>query len=412
MRKIKFKDIANFESGQSPESKYYTQSDGVPFLQGNRTFGKKYPNIDTYTTKVTKIAHKGEVLMSVRAPVGDLNIAPMDLCIGRGLGSIQSKKGNNEFIYYALKHNIKSLIKQGTGTTYLSVNKNIINDLDLIIPSEEDIQNKIASLLSNIDSKIENNYKIYFEFESMVKTIFNYFFLQYEFPNEEGKPYKSSGGEMLWNEDLNREIPKGWKVKEIGEVINSNRGISYNSKNLEGDGVPMINLASFGIDGTYKEDGIKSYNGNYTTDKVLKPFDLVICNTQQTAIDFDKDIIGRAFLVPDIFDGDVVHSHHVTKINVKNDDFKFYLSRLFNTSFFHKYIAGFTNGTNILGLDFKGIETYKTEIPDDKIMKKFAELSIDIEKRKSQIIKENKELASLRDFLLPLLMNGQVTFKD
>ena len=86
--KIKFKEIANFVAGQSPQSKYYTENEGTPFLQGNRTFGQFYPEIDTYTTKVTKMAKKGDILMSVRAPVGDLNFAPTDLCIGRGLSSI------------------------------------------------------------------------------------------------------------------------------------------------------------------------------------------------------------------------------------------------------------------------------------------------------------------------------------
>ncbi len=145
---------------------------------------------------------------------------------------------------------------------------------------------------------------------------------------------------------------------------------------------------------------------------MIKPFDLVICNTQQTAIDYKKDIIGRAFLVPDIFERDIVTSHHVTTIHVKKDNMKYFLHRFFNTDYFHKYVAGFTNGTNILGLIFGGIEKYRLEIPSDYVLDKFAELMLDIEMKKSRIIKENQELASLRNFLLPLLMNGQVGFKD
>ncbi|MCM1224112.1 MAG: restriction endonuclease subunit S [Lachnospiraceae bacterium] len=236
--------------------------------------------------------------------------------------------------------------------------------------------------------------------------------MQFEFPNEEGKPYKFSGGKMVWNEELKKEIPEGWKVDFLGNLFMSNRGISYNSKTIEGDGVPMINLASFNVDGSYKEEGIKTYSGQYTKDKVVKPFDLLMCNTQQTAIDYKKDIIGKAFLVPDIFDGDIVTSHHVTTIQVKKDNMKYFLHRLFNTDYFHKYVAGFTNGTNILCLIFSGIEKYKLEIPDDMVLDKFAKLMLDIEMQKSKMIKENQELVSLRDFLLPLLMNGQVGFKD
>ena len=116
-------------------------------------------------------------------------------------------------------------------------------------------------------------------------------------------------------------------------------------------------------------------------------------------------------LVPDIFDGDVVSSHHVNVIRTANPDLRFYLLYLFNSDFYHKYISGFTNGTNILGLLFNGVEDYKTEIPPAKLLKKFAAIVMDVEKQKNEIIKENRRLVSLRDFLLPLLMNGQVTFK-
>jgi type I restriction enzyme S subunit len=272
-------------------------------------------------------------------------------------------------------------------------------------------QEKCADIVKVLNKKIENNNRINSELEAMAKTIYDYWFLQFEFPNEDGKPYKSSGGKMVWNEELKREIPEEWKVDFLGRLFTSKRGISYNSKSIEGSGVPMINLASFNVDGSYKEEGIKVYSGEYSEEKVVRPFELLMCNTQQTAIDYKKDIIGKAFLVPDIFEGDIVTSHHVTTIQVKKDNMKYFLHRLFNTDYFHKYAAGFTNGTNILGLIFSGIENYRLEIPDDAVLEKFADLILDIEMKKSKIIKENQELISLRDFLLPLLMNGQVGFK-
>lgn len=313
--------------------------------------------------------------------------------------------------YFKLEDFKKMMLNISVGATMPSLNTKLMDSIPLNVPARE-IQDKIASLLDSIDSKIESNNKINMELESMAKTIYDYWFLQFEFPNGDGKPYKSAGGKMVWNEELNREIPEGWRVNSLGNLFTSNRGISYNSKTLEGNGIPMINLASFNIDGTYKEDGIKTYSGQYTVEKVVKPFDLLMCNTQQTAIDYKKDIIGKSILVPDIFEGDIVTSHHVTTIQVKNDNMKYYLNRLFNSDYFHKYVAGFTNGTNILGLIFGGIEKYKLEIPDNTVLDKFEKLMLDIEVKKSKTIKENQELVSLRDFLLPLLMNGQVGFKD
>ena len=320
------------------------------------------------------------------------------------------KKGYNlRYIYYLLS--ILDLRGYITGSAQPKLNQENLASIQLQLPNINR-QNKVAQILSCIDNKIEINNKINSELEAMEKVIYNYWFLQFEFPNEQGRPYKSSGGKMVWNEELKREIPVGWKVKKIGETFSSSRGISYNSKNLGEKGVPMINLASFKPGGGYKIEGIKKFTGDYDEDKCLKAYDLVICNTQQTAIDYSKDIIGNAFLIPDIFESDIVSSHHVTTIKVKNENIKYYLCSLFNTKHFHRYIAGFTNGTNILGLLFNGVENYKSEIPDEKTLERYSIFCRDIEKRKSQIIKENHELTSLRDFLLPLLMNGQVSFEE
>ena len=132
------------------------------------------------------------------------------------------------------------------------------------------------------------------ELEALAKTIYDYWFVQFDFPDKNGKPYKSSGGKMVWNDQLKREVPEGWVVDRIGSHIRSNRGISYSTKNIaSGKGFPMINLNSFNVDSTYKVAGIKTFEGDVLDNKLLKPFDLVMCNTQQTDLDPKKDIIGK-----------------------------------------------------------------------------------------------------------------------
>lgn len=288
------------------------------------------------------------------------------------------------------------------------------SDMDsLIIPVPEmTIQKKIGDMYCDLSEKIETNSKINAELEALEKTIYDYWFLQFDFPDENGKPYKSSGGKMVWCEELKREIPEGWKVEKLGDHFTTCRGVSYSTATLGETGVPMINLASFSPNGEYKVNGIKYFIGEYSDEKILKPFDLVMCNTQQTAIDYTKDIIGKALLVPDLFNGDIVSSHHVNAIKTDDENLKFYLYMLFNSPYFHRYVTGFANGTNILGLVFSGVENYIVEIPPKDILSKFANTILEIEKKKSQIIIESQELTSLRDFLLPLLMNGQVTFSE
>ena len=311
----------------------------------------------------------------------------------------------NKYLFYCYK-NIHWYTSKGS-TIY---NDNIRNT-KIVVPSLES-QQKIAAVFSTLDDKIALNSRMNAKLEQMAKRLYDYWFVQFDFPNADDKPYKYSGGTMEYNEVLKREIPAGWEVKKLGTLFTTNRGVSYSTKTITGDkGIPMINLASFSPDGSYKIDGIKTYTGEYTNEKVLKPFDLVMCNTQQTAIDFSKDIIGKALLVPDIFEGDITSSHHVNTLNVHDEKLKFYLYRLFNTDYFHSYISHYASGTNIMGLDFAGVENYSAVIPSEEVLSKFADFTLNIEKKKSEIIRENKKLISLRDRLLPLLMNGQVEVK-
>ena len=159
--RYKLQDIVDVTMGQSPKSEFYNNDgEGVPFLQGNRTFGFKYPTFDTFTTMVTKEAKAGDVIMSVRAPVGDLNITPVDICLGRGVCSLRMKNGNQEFLYYMMKYYIPQLMNKESGTVFGSVNRNDIIGLEIDIPNDAEKQEKISRFLSMLDEKIQINNKI------------------------------------------------------------------------------------------------------------------------------------------------------------------------------------------------------------------------------------------------------------
>ena len=113
----KLKDECYVVMGQSPSSTSYNQTGvGFAFMQGRKTFGNKYPKIEMWTSTPTKIGKKDSVLLSVRAPVGDINMAPCDLCIGRGLASIKMKNGHNQYLYYLLKNNVDKVKKKALNT--------------------------------------------------------------------------------------------------------------------------------------------------------------------------------------------------------------------------------------------------------------------------------------------------------
>lgn len=293
-----------------------------------------------------------------------------------------------------------------------SVQPDLTHDMfkSIMIPMPTmSVQKKIAKMYSDISDKIENNNKINAELESMAKTIYDYWFLQFEFPNEDGKPYKSSGGKMVWNEELKREIPEEWKVSQLKDKYSIKRGISYTSKDIEsGDGVPMINLACIDINRNYRNGELKYYNGKVTDSSKLDSEDLLIACTDLTR---NADIVGSPILTPSD-NKTYTYSMDIAKL-IPDDRYfnRFYLYMTLRTDFYHNYIKKWASGTNVLHLNLDGISWYKTWIPPIEIQNKFALIIENIHKKKCEILSENQELASLRDFLLPMLMNGQVGFK-
>ena len=419
MKRYKLGEIVTVLAGGTPSTKidkYWSGS--IPWLSV-----KDFCSVNKWVSSTEKtitqegfdncpssMLKKGDLILSARGTVGKIAMVDKNMAFNQSCFGLRAKKDfvTSDFLFYWFLNNQQIFKGAQQGNVFKSITLDFFEKTNAIIPPLQ-TQQKIAAVLSSLDDKIALNKKINAKLEAMAKRLYDYWFVQFDYPDKNGKPYKTSGGKMVWNEVLKREIPEGWEVKRLGELVITNRGVSYSTKTITGDvGIPMINLASFSPDGSYKIDGIKLYTGDYSQEKVLKPFDLVMCNTQQTAIDFSKDIIGKALLIPDIFEGDITSSHHVNTLKVHDEKLKFYLYRLFNTDYFHAYISHFASGTNIMGLDFAGVENYTAVIPSDEILSKFADFTLNIEKKKSEIIRENKKLTDLRDRLLPLLMNGQV----
>lgn len=210
---LRLSEIADVIMGQSPKSKFYNENgDGLPFFQGCGDFSEIYPIPKKWCTKPLKVAIEHDVLMSVRAPVGDLNLANQQCIIGRGLCALRPKMENDRFLYYLMKGNVGNLISLGTGSVYDSVNKSTIENFGLKVPPVS-LQRKIASILSAYDDLIENNTRRIKILEEMAQAVYKEWFVNFRFPgHEKVKMVDSELG----------KIPEGWKVKEIrdfGEVV-------------------------------------------------------------------------------------------------------------------------------------------------------------------------------------------------
>ena len=230
--------------------------------------------------------------------------------------------------------------------------------------------------------------------------------MQFDFPDENGNPYKSSGGKMVWNDFLKRNMPEGWLVGYVKEFIAPiERGISYSSEDIASpNGFPMLNLACYSKAGDYRVGEMKYYSGRIKEEYKVSPLTLLIACTDMTQ---GADVIGRPILATEEYER-YVFSMDLAKLTPNNIG-KMYLYYTLRTPFYHRYIKPFASGTTVKHLNVKGVEDYKIAVPPIYLQKSFENTIKNIKHQQMLLIKETLLLTKQRDGLLPLLMNGQVS---
>ena len=229
-KEVKLGDIVDITMGQSPKSEFYNKrNEGMPFLQGSATFGFMHPYFETYSSDIKKIAINGSVLMSVRAPVGDLNIANADVCIGRGLCSINGKSNIiNRYIFYLLSYYKPKLLNMQKGTTFGAITKDDILNFKVLIAEDIEEQKRIASALSKIDAYLENTIKLIEEKERFKRGIAKKLLTCKEGENIPEARFKGFEDE--------------WETKTLNSISNIKKGEQKNKLDLIADGkYPVLN---------------------------------------------------------------------------------------------------------------------------------------------------------------------------
>lgn len=310
--------------------------------------------------------------------------------------------------YFKLAEFKKMMLNISVGATMPSLNTDLMDSVQLNL-LERNKQDKIADLLNDIDGKIEKNNEVNAELEAMARTIYDYWFLQFDFPDENGKPYKSSGGKMVWNEELKREIPEGWKVKRIKDCVKHiNTGLNPRDNFVLGQGdikyVTVKNLMS---------NGTLDFASCDTIDSRAKKIIHKRSDVAKGDILFASIApLGRCFIVqkePEKWD--INESVFSIRPNIDMVS-KEYLYLFFISQAFVRLAEFSSTGSVFYGIRISTLENMQIIIPDEDTMQKFTNYTSDILYKKYLNFIGNHELASLRDFLLPLLMNGQVGFKE
>ncbi|MYV21291.1 hypothetical protein FYN05_05590 [Lactobacillus salivarius] len=206
------------------------------------TSNLSYVDESTYLDRIKRAKpEEGDIIISREAPMGVVGIVPegFKCCLGQRLVllKVDRSKCDPQYLLYALLSNIVQVqIHRIDLTGSIVSNLNIPDMKKLLIPMVNENMDKVGGYLQSIDSKISNNNAIAQQLEAMAKTIYDYWFLQFEFPNEEGKPYRSSGGRMIWNEELQQEIPEGWTSTRLKDIIVENPKSKIKVSDVKNDG--------------------------------------------------------------------------------------------------------------------------------------------------------------------------------
>ncbi len=317
--------------------------------------------------------------------------------------------------YYLVSPEMQTLLLSwaGSGGTRNALTKGMIESLEIPLPPLPE-QRAIAHVLGTLDDKIELNRRMNETLESMARTIFRDWFVDFgptRAKMEDRAPYLppevwSLFPDRLVDSELG-PIPAGWGVETLSDCIDVARGLSYKGSGLSPSGMPMHNLNSVYEGGGYKGDGIKYYNGDFQERHVTQPGDVIVANTEQG---HDRLLIGYGAIVPKRFDDNGLFSHHIYRVRPKSSyslspDF---VCQLLNTQAMHDTVSGYATGTTVNMLPVDALRIPPIVVPPTQLVIAFSTIAETSRIRQDKILVESHTLATLRDALLPKLVSGEV----
>lgn len=399
-KEVSLSELGKTITGKTPSSQYPEDfGDEVPFITPSDSFEKKYiSRSERYLSRLGSDRLKDKIISSDSIMV---------TCIGSAMGKVAknslpsvtnqqinsiivNENFDSDYIYYLFKNNYAVFRNAASGSTAIPIlNKTDFDNLRFKVELNLNEQRKMVSILSTIDDKIEINNQINQELEAMAKTLYDYWFVQFDFPDQNGKPYKSSGGKMVYNQELKREIPEGWGVENLFNVAEVQYGYPFSTDyfNSTGEGVPVIRI----------RDILGNDTTNYSTEEVEDKYKI---NVGDVLIGMDGNFHMNYWIKENCY-----LNQRVVKVNsdkLPNMVLKYQIEP------FIKLREKSVSRTTVGHLSDKDLKAINVILPKDKylssIFEKFESILENIIINQQQ----NQELTQLRDWLLPMLMNGQV----
>lgn len=362
--------------GQSPDSSTYNEAEnGLPFFQGNADFGELHPMVRMWCTEPTKIAQKEDILISVRAPIGALNVANCKCCIGRGLAALRVNEDKcvQKYLWYALSNKVDELNSKGTGSTFKAINKKILAETEIPLPPLAE-QRKIAAVLDKVSDLIAKRNQQLTKLDELVKARFVEMF-----------------GDMIEN-------PHHWPVQQLGDIADIVAGITKGRKTKEEDLLEVPYMAVSNVkDGYIDWTTIKTISATQSeiNQYRLLPNDILMTEGG------DPDKLGRGAIIkcpPE----NCIHQNHIFRVRLN--------SAIISTRYFAEFLKHqqakqyflrcAKQTTGIASINMRQLKGLPTLLPPVEMQKCFSVFVEQTEKTKAIIIQSLNKLETLKRALM------------
>lgn len=400
-------ELGDFQRGKS---RHRPRNDATLFSGG------KYPLIQTGEIKEANLyinAHsavyndfglaqsmlwpKDTLCITIAANIAETALLGYPMCFPDSVVGFNAyaEQSSELFMHYVFTYIRRAIQSSATGSIQDNINIEYLTSLKFKIPFKN-YQDKIAAVLSALDAKIDLNNRINAELEALAKTVYDYWFVQFDFPDANGKPYKSSGGIMAWNEELKRDIPEGWEVLQLSKKLTFEKGVEPGSAEYSEhkESIHHVKFIRVGdVDG----------GSNIFIDTRLKNYAIV--SEQDVLVTFDGSVGKVAFGLEGAYSGGLRRIYDRSGILDSSLIYFIFKDERINKTI-HKYATG-----SILLHAGSSIDVLKIPYCEN-IYLEFQSMIKEAYRKMVMNKNENRHISELRDWLLPMLMNGQVTVAD
>ena len=368
----KLGDVCVINMGQSPDSSTYNEKgDGIPFFQGNADFGEVTPNARIWCTDPTKIAQKDDILISVRAPIGALNMANTACCIGRGLAALTPNKRlcSGKYLWYALSGKVTELNNKGTGSTFKAINKSVLAETEITLPPLE-TQRRIAAVLDKVSALIALRRQQLDKLDELVKARFVEMF-----------------GDLKSN-------PQGWPVVPFSEFakIDGNMTTDYEKyADYPHIGIDSIEKGTGELKGyrTVREDGVISGKYIFTPQHII--YSKIRPNLNKVAL-------------PDFYGVCSADAYPILPNRLNCN--RVFLAAVMRSEYYLDYILQFSSRTNLPKVNRKEIAGFCMPLPPLALQEQFAAFVAQTDKAKLTIQNGLEKLETLKKALMQEYFEG------